>query len=286
MKLGGLEIGSKVRDTEGEILFLVAAQNHPGYAGTTLIAEKLVELGCYDAAEPGRARENIFIQSNLYGYNDYAISNIHAWLNAGSEGWFGKSHDLDTPPESPYLRYNEVSYSRRNGFLSLFSPRFREAVLEVEVPYLKMESRDKGSLKSVKAKVFLPSRTEMGKGDEHGIPEGKMFPLSYDYSIYKTTLLQSLLDKYGRKINPEWGNVKIAHYNDPQLYDPKFGWWYWLRTANMAYTFLNRVCSPYGALSYTFSYNDVVGIRPVLCLSPDLNVTSNGKYKEIFTIEP
>ena len=109
-----------------------------------------------------------------------------------------------------------------------------------------------------------------------------MFPLAYDYSVYRTTMTEELLAKYGRAINPDRPTAK---YDAPQIYDPKYGWWYWLRTANMGYDFLNRVASPYGALSYTYSNNDSVGIRPLLNLDGELEVQSNGKFQEVFTIQ-
>ena len=52
----------------------------------------------------------------------------------------------------------------------------------------------------------------------------------------------------------------------------------------MAYDFLNRVASAYRALSYTYANNDSVGIRPVLNLDGELEVVSNGKFEEVFTL--
>lgn len=282
MKLKDLEIGSRVRDSKSSLTFYVAAQDHPGYGGTTLLAEKIVELGCLDAAEPKRKFEkSVFEQSNLYGCNDYGISNLHQWLNSSGSDWYAPQSETDSPPEDPYLRYGEVPYTRRAGFLAGFSEQFLEALIPVEVPYLRRTERDAGVLSTVQAKVFLPSRTEIGKGDEKGIAEGAMLPLFYDYSIYRTTMTQPLLEKYGREINPA---RETAPYDAPQIYDPKYGWWYWIRTANMGYSFLNRVASPYGALSYTYSNNDSVGIRPMLNLDGELPVQSNLKYDELFTI--
>ena len=54
----------------------------------------------------------------------------------------------------------------------------------------------------------------------------------------------------------------------------------------MGYDFLNRVASPYGALSYTYSNNDSVGIRPVLNLDGEVEVQSNGRFQEVFTMIP
>lgn len=281
MKLRELEIGSIVRDTESSQLFLVAAQNHPGYGGTTLLAKHIVEVGCMDSAEPGETAKPVWQQRSLYGSNDYGQSNLHQWLNASDNHWFRQTHLLDTPPEDPYLRYGEVSYSGREGFLAQFSQRFRQALLEVEIPYLRRVERDLGELTAVKGKVFIPSRTELGKGNEHGQEEGRMFPLAYDPTAYKTVPTEEVLAKYGRRINPQRPS---AAFDAPQIYDPKYGWWYWVRTANMGYDFLNRVASPYGALSYTYANNDSVGIRPALNLDGSLDVVSNGKFLEIFTL--
>ena len=52
----------------------------------------------------------------------------------------------------------------------------------------------------------------------------------------------------------------------------------------MGYDFLNRVASPYGALSYTYANNDSVGIRPAANLNGSVDVVSNGKFMEIFTL--
>lgn len=281
MKLRELEIGSRVQDPLQGLMFLVAAQSHPGYGGTTLMAEKLVELGCLDAAEPA-AQKDAWHQSLLYGSNDYGTSNLHRWLNAQGTDWYQPTHSTDAPPRTDNTRYGEVGYETRKGFLDWLSPQSREALLEVDIPCLcRTDRRDQGELRTVRGRVFLPSRTELGKGDEHGVAEGTIFPLSYDPTSYKTTLTDDMLIKYGRSINPARPS---AAYDAPQIYDPKYGWWYWLRTANMGYDFLTRVASAYGALSYTYANNDSVGIRPVMNLDGEVEVVSNGKFAEVFRI--
>ena len=155
------DVGQK--DSANSLTFLVAAQDHPGYGGTTLSAQKIVELGCLDGAEPDAVKDGVFHQRCLYGYNDYAASNVHQWLNGIGPDWFRPAHPKDEPPALPDTRYQEVAYQTRDGFLTGFSPRFREDLLEVQVPYLKMTRKDAGELAYVPAKVFLPSRTELGK---------------------------------------------------------------------------------------------------------------------------
>jgi hypothetical protein len=281
VKLRDLEIGSVVLEEQSGLQFLVAAQNHPGYGGTTLLCRNIVELGCMDGAEPDTAGQGVFEQRKLYGSNDYGQSNLHRWFNSDTKTWFRQSHDADTPPEEPYLRYGEVSYTGREGFLNRFSPLFRQALLEADIPYLRRTERDSGEMTSVRGSVFIPSRTELGKGNEHGFAEGSIFPLSYDPTVYVTCPTEAVLEHYGRKINPARPSAK---YDAPQIYDPKYGWWYWVRTANMGYDFLNRVASPYGALSYTYANNDSVGIRPAVNLDGAAEVVSNEKFIEIFTL--
>ena len=100
MKLRELSIGAVVRDARSPLPFLVAAQNHPGYRGTTLYAQKIVELGCLDGAEPERGKEGPWKQAYRYGNNDYACSNVHQWLNSAADVWYAPTHQYDTPPRS------------------------------------------------------------------------------------------------------------------------------------------------------------------------------------------
>lgn len=289
MKLRDLPIGAVVRDYENQLYFLVAAQNHPGYQGTTLYARNVVEIGCLDGKEPDHAANpqnkgfRVFEKQSQYGWNDYGKSNLHQWLNATDADWYKPSHQWDTPPADDYNRYQEVEYLSRPGFLSIFSKTFIDGLLEVQVPVLSRVMADKGELSYVPAKVFAPSRTEIGKGDEWGIAEGKMFPLCYDYSVFKARPAEAVNEKYGRSLNPPRAT---APYDNPQIYDPKYGWWYWVRTPSMSYTFLSRVASPYGALTYTFANNDSVGIRPVLHLDSDLEVEDEGGPIKTFVLVP
>jgi len=282
MKLKDLPIGSNVKDVKSDRVFLVAAQNHPGYMGTTLISKHIVGVGCFDGKEPKHfIGKSIFCQVDEYGWNMYPHSNIHQWLNAEEECWYTKSHLTDMPPKAKMCRYGEQPYFDKKGFLYDFSEVFKESIHDVEIECLHKTARDCGEIKKMKAKVFLPSRTEIGKGDECGRPEGKMLPLFHDYRILKAKPNQKDIEKYGRSWNPA---RKDAPYDAPQIYDPKYGWWYWLRTAHMGYDFLNRVVSPYGAVSYTYSNNDIVGIRPVLNLVANLDVISDGALDETYTI--
>lgn len=281
MKIKDLPIGASLQDKNSSIIFLVAGQSHPPYGGTTMLCRNVIGVRCMDAAEPADTVDSVFERVELYGRNNYRLSNLHRWLNSDREDWYAPSHEIDTPPEKPYLRYGEQPYTAIPGFLSSLSPAFRAALLEVDVPVLERRSKDKGELITVKARAFIPSRTEVGKGDENGVAEGKMLPLFHDYRIFKAKPTGEQLALHGRSWNPGRPDAPLDR---PQIYDPKYGWWYWMRTPSLKYAFLNRVASAYGAVSYTYANNDVVGIRPVVNLDGDTPVSGTGEVDVIYTV--
>ena len=275
MRLGEIGISRKVYDRESGIMFRVAGQDHYGPGITTLLTDCVIGVRALDAAENGPEGRYPFEQSGKFGNNNYPLSNLHQWLNSREERWYHLAHERDNPPVSPYLRYGEHPYLETPGFLTGFSQTFRDSLVEVEIPVLVRTIRGKGELQTVKACAFLPSRTEMNKGDEVGVPEGKPLPLFYDPYIFKAKPSQDQLERFGRSWNPEEPE-KGLFYDRAQMYDPKFGWWYYMRTPSTVYKFMVRVMSPYGSVSYTYANNDVVGLRPLVNLNADLEIVDDG----------
>jgi hypothetical protein len=283
MKLGKIGIGRKIYDRKSGMLFRVAAQDHYGEGITTLLANHVVAVRALDAAEPGKKRRYPYESVDQFGNNNYPLSNLHQWLNSADETWYHPTHKLDTPPEASGLRYGEHPYDAEPGFLARFSDTLRSNLVETDIPVLVRTGRGTGELQTVRASVFLPSRTEMNKGDELGIAEGRPLPIFYDHYIFKATPSQDQLDRYGRSWNPEEPE-KGLFYDQAQLYDPKFGWWYYMRTPSTLYAYLERVLSPYGAVSYTYANNDVVGLRPLLNLNADTEVADVGVEEPYYRI--
>lgn len=164
--------------------------------------------------------------------------------------------------------------------MSQFSPMFRQALLQVDIPYLRRTGRDTGELTSIKGAVFIPSRTELGKGDEHGFAEGTIFPLSYDPTAYKTAPTGDVLERYGRRINPSGPPPSTTR---PRSTTPNTAGGTGSAPAN-GLRFPEPGRQPYGALSYTYANNDSVSIRPAVNLSGSVDVVSNGKFMEVFTL--
>ena len=77
---------------------------------------------------------------------------------------------------------------------------------------------------------------------------------------------------------------KGLFFDNAQMYDPKYGWWYYMRTPNVQYSFLQRVMTAYGSVSFTYANNDIVGIRPLINLSADTPVTDVGVEEMLYRI--
>ena len=275
MKLKELSLGSRIVDQGSNVSFLVADQNH--YAGntTTMITEFVIRAGCFDAAERKASDDTA-----KFGCNCYATSNIASWLNSDQWDWYVPQSETDEKPAKPHLLYNEMPYDQVLGFLYAFSPEWKEALVETEIDTLVRTGKKTGEVRELKTKVFLPSRTELCWGNESGYPEGTPIALfEKDKKYLKTRPSDEMLEIYGRSWNPGWefgGRIPSAKLDAPQIYDPKYGWWYWTRTPHLTYEFLVRVKDSYGSLTYTTAYNDIVGIRPIMNLNGDTEVELAG----------
>ncbi len=283
MKIGSIGYGRKVYDRKSGVLFRIAAQDHYGSGITTLLTNHVIAVRALDAAEPGKKGRYPYESSDRFGNNNYPLSNLHQWLNSAEDDWYRPTHALDAPPQADGLRYGEHPYAGEPGFLARFSDTLRENLVETDIPVLVRTGRGQGELSSVRASVFLPSRTEMNKGDELGIAEGRPLPIFYDHYIFKATPSPDQIEKYGRSWNPEEPE-KGLFFDKAQVYDPKFGWWYYMRTPSTLYKFLERVMSPYGSVSYTYAYNDVVGLRPLLNVRSDMEVADVGVEEPYYRI--
>ena len=232
MILKDLPIGAKVRELNSSLLFLVAAHNHTGYRGTTLVADCAIKLAAIDAAEPNNPNE----EQRLHGNNFYPLSNIHQWLNATDRDWYQPAHEFDAPPVTENLDHGRLdfydvpfyskearfagdfSYLNEPGFLSWFSRAFVESLCEVDVPCHMDPAPGKPHFGppvpySLKAKAFLMSAPELGLEDAQSVVEGFRFPLFNDGRMRVVAPTPAAIGKPAGYV-----------YDDCSLY-------YWLRTA-------------------------------------------------------
>ena len=132
MEIKNLPVGARIRDKNGLFDYYVAAQNHPGYEGTTLLSTQVVLIGPLDAAERTASAEPK--QQMTYGNNDFELSNLLQWLGSDQDDWYIPAHDLDSPPKYPNVRNGVRGYHHQPGYLSMLPEVVRRHLLASQVP--------------------------------------------------------------------------------------------------------------------------------------------------------
>lgn len=285
--LSNLAVGSKVKfgkyqvNTEEAqpIIWTIVAKNHvstPAYPSNsvTLHAAKIIDLRCFDAKEPN----NTAFGRRDYGNNRYAVSNLKQWLNsrAAANAWYSSQHSYDHSPNSSVYVNNGTQYASKAGFLSLFSDDEYNAILDTSILTAK-PTEDGGGSETIVTKVFLPSKTEVGCGQENFISEGAA------WKYY-----ESDSSRMGYLTTQCFGNT--ASSSKPDSKDE--AWLWWLRSADYSMTSNIRTIDTDGGAITKNAYNGSVGVRPALNLSSSLLVSdtsdSDGCYTVVFagTITP
>ena len=151
----------------GPIVFEVVGVNHHTtieYPKTiTLMTKNIIRKAAFDAKEPN----NTDSMRKTNGNNRWSVSNIRQWLNsqAAAGKWFTAQHDYDAPP-IPGNVYGEgdVAYADAPGFLAGFSANVLQHFTDI-TNITALCSADGGGSETTVDKVFLPSNTEMGLGN-------------------------------------------------------------------------------------------------------------------------
>ena len=183
-KLSNLPVGAIVKfgkhqiasETAESIIWIVADKNHSGYPAdsVTVITQELIDILPYDAKEGSTYQ---------YGNPNYALSNIHQWLNssASAGNWYSPTHANDVAPTNS-TTYNAGGYQSRAGFLYNFTDKERSLLLPTTIT--NQLGNDVST--TITAKVFLPSEWELlGKGQV----EDNSSQLSYFSSKFAVTSL-------------------------------------------------------------------------------------------------
>ena len=258
MKLKQLPVGARVREKTSGIVFLVGEHGHPGYNGTTLVASHVIGQACLDAPEENNPNARL----RVTGYNYYAFSNMHQWLNAEGRDWYRPAHEYDDGPSEKNIarrpnfwdRHGYNAYDENPGFLSWFGETFRDAVLESDVP---CTNRNQDQIEYIKAKAFLLSTAEAGIRTSDTLKEGSKIDVFNDFRIrYASPSADAVA-------NSAW---QPAYFTTENLF------WYWLRTPtgdDEGFTYYAHNVNPYG---HKFSCCPWVGIRPVVNVDSDLLV--------------
>jgi len=265
-----LPIGAKVREKTSGIVFLVGEHGHAGYQGTTLVANNIIGQACLDAPEENNPNERL----RVTGYNYYAFSNLHQWLNAEGMNWYKPAHEYDAAPTeeniakrpTAYDRHGYNAYGEKPGFLSWFSEAFRNAIYESDLP---CSSSRQDSIEYIKARVFLLSASEVGIRIPDPLNEGSKIAVFNDFrNRYATPSCDAMA-------NAGW---QAAYYTTDNPY------WYWLRTPKSNDAGFTSYAHNVNPCSYKFSCCPWLGIRPVVNVDSAMPVEASVSVRGLYLI--
>lgn len=257
-----------------KIVFKVADKNHSGYPSNsvTLITEKIIQLMCSDAKEPGNSNGD----RKNYGNNRHIHSNILQWLNSNATAgnWYSAKHSADAPPTNANVWDNYNEYDAWAGFLAMLDPKFVAELLDTTLTVVK-SSTDGGSYETFTAKMFLASTTEVGLANENGIDEGVRLALfSNDASPVAYPTAEC---------------VNSSEYKNNNFTTSK-GWYWWLRTPDSSGAYFVRYVGSDGTLGYGSACRGNWGVRPLCNLQSSILVSdsqnASGNYEIIHNQPP
>lgn len=233
------------------------ADDHHATGTTLLDTRDIIDLIAFDDGEPtnsNKGRED--------GNNNYRVSNIRQYLNSVGPNWYEPQHYSDEPP---------YGYERRNGFLSAFPTEFVERIVTTNLTTT-APNIDGGSRYTLKDKVFLLSRTEVGLGNEGGNTEGEAI------SFFK--------DDTARRKKPTQQAISNTSYTDSNLTTTK-PWRWWLRSPDRNTVGSVRHVNSDGTLFSKYAYSIQNGVAPALNLPSDTPVSNvpnaQGHYEIMLT---
>lgn len=171
----------------GPILFEVVGVNHhtseEHQQTITLMTKNIIRYAAFDAKEPNNPLYDEMIGINARaerGNNRWSVSNIRQWLNSSGAAneWFTAQHEYDEAPTTDKVFNEPGAYADEPGFLAGFSPEVLQHFTNITNITALCNADGDGSETTVD-KVFLPSYTEMGFGNNNEIAEGTHLSVRY-----------------------------------------------------------------------------------------------------------
>ena len=211
------------------------------------MTKQIIDCRCFDAKESTNPNND----RKKYGNNNWQYSNIEQFLNSDQANWYSAQHQYDAPPSSANVWNNHNPYDTHKGFLYHWSNEDKSLLKDYTLT-LANHSVDGGGSYTWTGKVFLPTYTQMGFGQNNSINEGVQFSKFID----NASRIKSI-NKYCAE-NNKWciDNSKTEGTN----------WYYWMSSVLPSYSYYVRLVyydgSGYGYAAHNGSY----GLAPCICL--------------------
>lgn len=218
------------------------------------MTKQIIDLRCFDAMEPTNTDSN----RSKHGNNNWQYSNIKQFLNSDQATWHSAQHQYDAPPnkDNCYHYPNGTTYNAydtHKGFLYYWSNEEKNLLQDMTLTLANNTVTDGGGSYTWTGKVFLPTYTQMGLGNNN-IAEGTQFSKFIDNASRIKSLHPNCI------ANNEF--CKINNYDIN--YDIQY--WYWVSSAH-----LSDSCQAYnvginGSDDYYHAFTGNKGLAPCICL--------------------
>ena len=211
------------------------------------MTKQIIDCRAFDAAEP----------NNPDGNNNWQYSNIEQFLNSDQASWYKAQHQYDAPPSSAncYHYTNGTTfnaYDTHKGFLYHWSNEDKLLLKDMTLT-LAITSIDGGGSYTWTGKVFLPTYTQMGFGQNNSISEGIKFSKFTD----NASRIKSL--------HPNC----IANNEYCKLNNRSGSFYYWMSSVLSALSGAAYIVGRRGSSSGNSVYSGSYGLAPCICL-PDI----------------
>lgn len=217
------------------------------------MTRQIIDCRCFDAKEP----INPDSDRSKYGNNNWQYSNIKQFLNSDQSNWYSAQHQYDAPPSSTNVwnNYNDTAYNpydTHKGFLYHWSADDKALLKDMTLTLANNTVTDGGGNYTWTGKVFLPTYTQMGFGQNNSIAEGTKFTKFTDNTSRIKTISKYCAEnnKYCIDENKTEGT----------------NWHYWMSSANPSYSRGVRLVFHGGSDSDIVACNGIRGIAPCICL--------------------
>ena len=274
MDLGKLSVGSTFMlgkyqvesETPWDIEWEIVHQTNDYQIAMT---KQIIDMRPFDAKEPNNTNSD----RKLSGNNNWQYSNIEQFLNSDQASWYSAQHQYDAPPSSANVwKYSNGTtynaYDTHKGFLYYWSADEKALLKDMTLTLANNTVTDGGGSYTWTGKVWLPTYTQMGGGQNNGISEGEAFSKFTNNS----SRIKSLHPNCAA--NNEY--AKLENYASGKTH------WYWMSSAYPSNSFSVHTVSNAGSIgNRNNAYYGYSGFAPCICLprtgwsdpnkAPDLN---------------
>lgn len=213
--------------------------------------KQIIDCRPFDAKEPTNPDNN---RKNS-GNNNWQYSNIEQWLNSDKESWYSGQHQYDAPSTSANCwQYPNGTtfnaYDTHKGFLYHWNEDEKKLLKDYTLTLANNTVTDGGGSYTWTGKVFLPTYTQIGFGNNNNIAEGVQFSKFNDNaSRIKSLHPNCAANNEYCKINNSSGN-----------------WLYWMSSVDPSFSNYARYVYSDGLDYNSNAYYGYIGLAPCICL--------------------